>query len=210
MVPTLLDHLIYAAPDLDDAVDALAGLLGVRAAPGGRHEGMGTHNALIALGEDCYLEVIAPDPSQPVPPQPRPFGLDSLAKPRLLTWAIKTADIDAAVARAREAGYEPGDVRAMSRATPDGGRLEWRLALPRSPVCGGLVPFLIDWGDTPSPAKTAAQGCTITALRAVYANPRALRFYLRAVGIEALEIRPWDRAQLIATIETPHGVVELS
>ncbi|GAB4329697.1 MAG: VOC family protein [Dehalococcoidia bacterium] len=208
-VPSELDHLVYGAPDLDSAVEALEALLGVRATPGGRHEGVGTHNALIALGESAYLEVIAPDPTQPPPGRPRPFGLDRLVKPRLVTWAIKAPGIDAAVERARAAGHDPGEVRAMSRATPDGRRLEWRLATPREPVCAGLVPFLIDWGETPSPATTAAQGCRLAALWAEYPNPRALRAYLRTLGVE-LEVRLSPRPRLVATMECPRGVVELA
>ena len=208
-VPPQLDHLVYAAPALDSAVEALDALLGVRATPGGRHEGVGTHNALIALGESAYLEVIAPDPSQPPPERPRPFGLDSVTKPRLVTWAIKAPAIDTAVERARTAGHDPGEVRVMSRATPDGRRLAWRLATPREPVCAGLVPFLIDWGATESPATSAAQGCRIIRLHAEYPNPRALRFYLRAVGVE-LEVRLSPRPRLVATIECPRGVVEFA
>lgn len=209
IIPRQLDHLVYAAPELDSAVDAIEGLLGVRATPGGRHEGVGTHNALVALGEAAYLEIIAPDPSQPSPERPRPFGLDSLATARLVTWAIKAPGIRAAVERARAAGYDPGEVRSMSRATPDGGRLEWQLATPREPVCAGLVPFLIDWGETPSPAATAAPGCRLMALRAEYPNPGALRFYLAAAGGE-LEVILSPRARLVATIACPRGTVELA
>ena len=34
------------------------------------------------------------------------------------------------------------------------------------PLLDGLVPFLIDWGDNPSPAASAPVGCTLVALRA--------------------------------------------
>ena len=84
-----VDHLVYAAADLDRGIEEIEKLLGVRAAIGGRHPGRGTRNALIALGPETYLEIIAPDPDQPAPASARSFGLDAVEKSRLVTWAAK-------------------------------------------------------------------------------------------------------------------------
>jgi hypothetical protein len=52
-----VDHLVYATPDLDRGIDEIEKLLGVRASPGGQHQGRGTRNALVALGPTAYLEI---------------------------------------------------------------------------------------------------------------------------------------------------------
>ena len=96
-----VDHLVYATPDLTLGIDTLERLLGVRATPGGQHPGLGTRNALIALGPSTYLEIIGPDPDQPKPATPRRFGIDELTAPRLTTWVAKGKDLDGLVTRAR-------------------------------------------------------------------------------------------------------------
>ena len=79
-IPSDLDHLVYAVPDLAAGVAAITALLGVAPSPGGPHPGLGTRNFLVSLGESCYLEIIGPDPEQPQPSRPRPFGLDRLSR----------------------------------------------------------------------------------------------------------------------------------
>jgi hypothetical protein len=53
-----IDHVIVAATDLDAAAARLEGEHGLRAAGGGRHEGLGTHNRIVSLGGG-YLEILA-------------------------------------------------------------------------------------------------------------------------------------------------------
>ena len=207
MPPPAVDHLVYATPDLDGSVAQMEALTGVRASPGGRHMGLGTHNALIALGPDFYLEIIGPDPAQPKPERARPFGIDTLPMGRLVTWAVKAPGIDERVTAAKAAGYDPGVVVPLSRDTPDGAHLAWRLTMGVT-AGAGLVPFLIDWGSTPSPALGAAKGCSLVALRGEHPNPAEAVGPLRALGI-SLAITAAPAPALIAAIETPKGLIEL-
>jgi hypothetical protein len=201
-----VDHIVYATRDVPAAVEDLAARLGVRAAPGGRHVGMGTYNHLLSLGDGPYLEIIGPDPDQPAPSQPRPFGVDEIDAPRLAGFAVKCGEIAATVARARAAGYDPGDEQPLSRATPDGGLLEWKLTL--GPGFDGLVPFLIDWMATPHPSKTSPGGVTLVGLRGEHPDVAGVRRAHAALGVE-LEVTEAAAPALIATLDTPRGRVEL-
>lgn len=160
-IPTLLDHIVIAGPDLAELIDWFAERTGVVAARGGAHP-TGTANALVALsvgGErgPQYIELIGPDPDRADPELPPTFGISGLTAPAVQAYAVHPDDIEATVAGARERGYDPGDVSDLSRRTPDGTLLEWRLtfgtALPAA-TRNLEVPFLIDWGTTPSPGNT--------------------------------------------------------
>jgi hypothetical protein len=179
----VIDHLVYAVPDVGGASDDLERDWGMRPAPGGRHTRRGTHNALLDLGDERYLEIIGPDPEQPEPPVPRPFGIDRLVVPRLVTWAAKAPGIEDRVAEARRRGFDPGPVAAMSRTRPDGRRLDWRLTTLDRPGRDGLVPFLIDWGTTPHPAA-ALPGCRLAGLRAEHAHPELIAPLLSALDLD--------------------------
>jgi hypothetical protein len=53
-----IDHVIYAAADLDAAAARVEAVLGVAARGGGRHDRIGTHNRIVPLGGG-YLELLA-------------------------------------------------------------------------------------------------------------------------------------------------------
>ena len=202
------DHVVYGVADLDLAVEELAERLGVRPASGGRHVGRGTHNALLALGESVYLEVIAADPEQAQAPGPLAFALDRVRLPRLVGWASRTADLDRLAAAARERGYDPGEVRQMSRRRPDGFLLEWRLTRHDGDPDRLVVPFLIDWGRSPHPSEAAPRGVRLVELRGEHPDPAGVRAALEALGA-TLPVDEGPQPALVATLDTPRGRVVL-
>ncbi|MGI5459014.1 VOC family protein [Streptomyces sp. CA-249302] len=204
-IPAHLDHLVLATPDLAATVADFTRRTGVAPAPGGAHVGLGTRNCLVSLGGSSYLEIIGPDPEQSDPVGPRPFAVDELAVARAVTWAISPPDLDTAVATARSRGYDPGDVRPMSRRRPDGTLLEWRLTDGDTQHPSGLVPFLIDWGSSVHPTASGLPVTPLLELSASAPEPEEIRPLLAAVDAElALSEGP---VALTFTVRTPRGPV---
>lgn len=181
-IPALLDHLVFATPDLAATVADFARRTGVTPAPGGAHEGRGTRNHLVGLGGRAYLEIIGPDPEQTDPGTPRPFGVDTLPAPRTITWAISPPDLDAAVERARAHGYDPGPIVPMSRRRPDGTLLRWRLTDGATAHPSGLVPFLIDWGGSAHPTDSDLPTVPLLSVSAAAPTPEEIRSLLAVLG----------------------------
>lgn len=206
----VIDHLVYATPDLHATIDHFEAILGVRAVIGGSHIGRGTWNALLSLGDGTnagpYLELIAPDPAQPEPELPRPFSVDSVSSPRLVTWAVRTNDLNSIAAIARTRGYDPGPATSMQRETPAGEMLSWRLTQP--PIDGGgLIPFIIDWGTTMHPSLSAPRGVQLIAFEATTpVGEDSVAAAIDALGLKSsLVISRASRIRLTAHLVGPAG-----
>ena len=203
-----VDHLVYAAPELAAGVAAVEHLLGVRATPGGAHPHRGTRNALISLGARAYIEIIGPDPDQGAPVEPRPFRIDELSAPRVVTWSAWERDLEDLSRRAAAAGVTLGMIGTGSRNRPDGVLLTWRFTDPRALPADGVVPFFIDWGQTPHPAASSTPGGRLVNLRAEHPDDSSVRAQLAALGLE-LPVSYATSPRLVATIQGPRGLVEL-
>jgi hypothetical protein len=203
-----VDHLVYATPELFRGVEEMEALLGIRASPGGQHLGFGTRNALIALGPDSYIEIIGPDPDQPKPASARRFGIDDLSESRLVTWAAKGTNLENFRSNAVRNGVPLGEVTSAGRRRPDGVELAWHSTNLQTVVADGIVPFFIDWGQSPHPALTAASGATLVDLRAEHPDALTVEQMLRKLDLD-VQVRPGPAAALIATIDGARGRVEL-
>ena len=206
--PHPLDHLVYATPNLANTVAALHAQLGVAPSAGGQHPTLGTRNALLALGPRVYLEIVGPDPDQPTPATPRWFGIDSLSAPRLVAWCAAAPDVARLHARAGAAGVPLGEVRQGGRVRPDGVALNWHVTTPPDTIERGVVPFFIDWLDSPHPADTAAAGATLVDFHAEHVNPDLLRSHYTALSVD-VPVHSALGVALVAVIDGPYGRVTL-
>lgn len=204
----MLDHLVLATPDLAGTATDLAGR-GVHTVEGGPHVGVGTRNRLVGIGPGRYLEVVGPDPEQDAPAAPRPFRIDALAGPALVTWAVRVPDLDDALAAARAAGHDPGVAREMSRRRPDGELLSWRLAFPPDDA-GGVLPFLIDWGATRHPSDDLPVPASLDVLRLTHPDPARVTRLLDALGVTGeVDVAAGERPGLTATLDKPGAALVL-
>lgn len=207
MTEPLLDHVVLAGPDLDRLVAEFQDRTGIAPKLGGRHPG-GTRNYLVRLTDTAYLEIIGPDRLGPGIPLPSAFGIDTLSEPRIATWMVHPVDIEKTVADALAAGYDPGPLGPLSRETPEGTVLRWRLTRDAPDNLGGLAPGLIDWFDTQHPTASGLPQANLVELRGHHPDPDAVRKVHAALGV-TLDVEKSGKAGLTLVIDTPNGHVTL-
>lgn len=203
----MLDHIVWASPDLDVGAELLAAVTGVAPVRGGSHPGFGTRNCLLGLGLRLYFELMAPNPAQSLDGN-RGGALAALPGPGLLTFVVRTDDLDDYERRAAAAGVRVGPPVSMERTRPDGRRLAWTCRFPADPELGDLVPFAIDWHDTPHPSETLPPGLRLLSLEALHPRPDRLRAIYAALGLD-VAVRSAPRAGLMARLDSPAGEVVL-
>jgi hypothetical protein len=220
-VPKLLDHILLGCNDLQRGIDFVYKQTGVRAAFGGVHPGNGTQNALLSLGTDRYLEIIAPDPNQPASADAR--DLRSLVDdPILVGWAAHQANIDAFADGLKQQGFDIEGPLPGSRKRPDGRVLTWKvMRLKQNPT--QLLPFFIEWSaGSIHPSRDSPLGCDLSRFEAVARDDdaRIVSGQIDALGLDLpltrLAVGPVEdfargrKSYLSATIIGARGELEVS
>lgn len=198
-----LDHITVVAPTLEVGAAYVEAALGVAPGPGRTHPGMATHNLLLALGADVYLEVIAVDPQALPIDRPRWFGLDSVvpgSKARLAAWVASTDDIENAVVP------ELGEAELMRRE-----HHTWKMTVRTDghPPLGGAAPLLIQRSSNVSPAASLPPtGLRFLKLCVRHPAPSEVTSLFMRIGLAlppAVVVTHGYRCTLSAQIQTPLG-----
>lgn len=136
---TGIDHVVILVDDLDEAIRQYTDL-GFAVSPGGKHPRY-THNALFAIGDGSYVELISF------------YELDGADAHRwfkyrehgggLVDYAVASDDLDADMARANAANVKYNGPNAGARSRPDGVEIAWKTATP-DPGNPATMPFLIE------------------------------------------------------------------
>lgn len=212
---TGIDHIVIGAGSLKQGVDYVRDCFGVDIPYGGAHQKMGTHNHLMQLGDNVFLEVIAVNHEIEPPNRPRWYGLDDpfiqqqiKMQPKLLTWVVNTRNINALI---RQANFSPGKAELIHR-----GELSWYFGLPGDGrlLAGGMLPYAIEWLTEKHPsAKMADLGCRLHRLEIYHPHPPWLQSALASIGaLDLVKINalPKNKAPyLTASVGTPLGTKEL-
>ena len=149
-----IDHIVIGAANLISGTNIIETKLSTKFSPGGEHQVMGTHNKLLKLQSDIYLEVIATNPNADKPSHKKWFSLDEAEtkekiknSPKVLCWVLEVDNIEDTVKRC---GYNPGEILQLSRD-----ELTWKVTVPSNGklVENGVLPVLIEWPSDQHPSK---------------------------------------------------------
>ena len=202
------DHFLLGCSSLETGIIFIKDLTGVEAMKGGRHPNIGTHNALISLGGNSYLEIIAPDP-EATNLVPAYLFLKELHTPSLFLWAAGTDDMDELLKRIEKAGYPSSGINPGSRQRPDGSVLKWRALSIETPVSEGVVPFFIEWDKSSRhPSFDSPKGCTIVSFEIEYPEPAKLKEVFNQLTIDE-PVKRGEKAIIKLKIKSPKGIVSL-
>lgn len=177
-----LDHIMFAANDLDAGMAYVNAMTGSRVEPGGSHPGSGTRNGILPLGSNEYLEVIAPDPAQALTGT---LGevLAGVGQPGIRTWAASTNDFESLASVVEAFGYRHR-VIPLQRTRPDGALLAWRLMFVSGHSFDRALPFFIDWQESPHPSADSSSDCELAAFEIRLPQAKSLEKFCHAIGLE--------------------------
>ena len=214
-IQSKIDHIVIGASSLEDGVGYVKSVLGVDIPYGGEHIKMGTHNHLMQLGNDAFLEVIAVNEKIAPPNRPRWYGLDDPytrqcleQQPSLLTWVVNTGNINELMLHST---YSLGKPELISR-----GNLSWNFGLPEDGrlLGSGILPYAIEWHTDVHPSKGMADlGCSFQRLEIFHPYPIWLKTSLKSIGalplVKINELAANETPYLSVEIDTPSGKVKL-
>ena len=219
-----VDHLVIAASTLQEGVAWCERTLGISPGPGGEHPLMGTHNRLFSVATAqyprAYFEIIAIDKEAAcarIHSAKRWFDLDNEALkahlqqngPQLIHFVASTPNAMAATESLASLGVDRGELLSASRMTAHG-LLAWKITVRTDGqrLMNGTLPTLVEWGVVHPTQHMAASGVTLQSLTASQPDGAQLTAAYSAINLQGVAVAQGP-ANLIATLQTPRGIVTL-
>ena len=217
-----VDHLVIAATTLDAGIAWCRDTFGFEPASGGEHPLMGTHNRVFRVDSPAfpraYFEIIAVNPAAPHPGRTRWFDLDDpalreqlAAGPKLVHFVASTSDANAALQALEGQGIDRGALLAAARPTPSG-VLRWKISVrdDGQRLFDGTLPTLIEWGEVHPCDNLPASRVALASLDISHPQAPKLRAACDAIGLRNVDVRDGAGTAMVATFDTPRGMVRLS
>lgn len=205
----IIDHIVYAVPDLEQAIQAFEEKTGVTPIFGGYHAQQGTKNAIVNIGNDAYLEIITIDHTNAAITAPRWMGVDLIESPLVSRWSLKSDQLSADSEALASFDPQMGKIQAGQRKTAQGALLSWMMIMPLAHPAVEIAPFVTSWGkDSIHPTTNLSQHCSLVELHFTHPAPRSLAALWQALDLK-VPIKPGPHAHIGLVLETPKGIVVL-
>jgi len=140
-----IDHIVYAVLNLEEAMQWFEKLTRIAPIFGGFHTTQGTKNALVNLGNNCYLELLAIDEQNTAIAAPRWMGVDRIRKPQITRWSLKTSQSAKDSEVLKEYDAKMGRIQGGQRKMTNGELLVWDMIMPLANPAVEIIPFMTDW-----------------------------------------------------------------
>ena len=201
------DHIAVSAPTLEEGAAHVRECLGIEMPSGGQHAAMGTHNLLMSLGPDTFLEVIAINPNASPIQRARWFNLDNFTgSARLGTWIINAKNL---VENCASLPIELGPANQITR-----GELSWQMAVrdDGSMPFDGAFPMLMQWPDGLHPAAQMTDlGCRLERITIVHPEVLHIQQILKGqLDMANIQFQTGSTMSISAEIKTPEGIKVLT
>lgn len=196
-----IDHIVYSVPDLKEACDHIENTLGIRPQIGGYHKTKGTMNALLNLGNTCYLEILAVDESNSDISGPRWMGVDLIDEPRVTRWSLKSSQLIEDQQHLRQYSELMGQISGGTRQTPAGDTLQWNMILPLASPAIEIIPFMTDWARSSiHPTNRLEQECQLIDIEFRHPLPELIQPVFTNLDIQE-EVKKDSEAAISFTVK---------
>ncbi|MEM6318132.1 MAG: VOC family protein [Bacteroidota bacterium] len=196
-----IDHIVLGVPNLEEGVHWLKNLTGVTATFGGYHTTKGTKNALVNIGHQCYLEILATDVENRHIEAPRWMGVDLIQSPTVTRWSLKSTDLakDSKILNAYQSYL--GTIEGGQRKTTNGQVLAWEMIVPLAKPAVDILPFMTDWQQSDShPTDSLPVQGELVSLNLAHPTPDTLQPVFDKLNVDLVIER--------AAVPTIHLVLE--
>lgn len=198
-----IDHIILAIKDLDQGMQQFEEITGLKPVYGGEHPNSDTQNAIIALEDGMYIEILAPKTG--LDSLPAFFqGMDALTP---IGFALNTNNMALLHQKLKALQLSTDGIQDGSRTTPNGSQLSWQILMINEPAIT-MNPFFIDWSpNSEHPSKSENISCELNALHLKSPFSTTIKQILKecSTDISLFKIEEGAETILSLSLSSPKG-----